>query len=632
MKLRFQFFYFLVFLSAGFVTIANPQQKSSNRPVISSYSNLPKHTYAVNCTLEELFSAGRTGDDFVRALQSDILKDLADYSIQDRTTLKNLMNGVIDAAMILHQDSVARDYLAKVAGLQEKKSAQALSGILPRCAIMATRIGPGGAYVYNDSVFANSLRSAIAGADWGLIQNDIKQMKGRLELASEDFFLGLVNSNFGPFIERSHELSGESAMGLIQMKAFVSRILPFKNTIISTLGEIISENTVEIQDIWADRQIDLSASEDLNPVIIGIWDTGVDPDAYPNQMYINEAEQLNGKDDDDDGFVDDVYGIAYTYFGDPDTHVLLPLADSEKAYVLGFADDLKGGMDLRAGIESEESLHFKQKISSLKPEGVGSFMEGFSHYVNYIHGTHVAGIAISGNPAARIVVSRLSLPYKSPPDLLTIDNARKYSDLYRESVEYFKSRAVRVVCMSWDMSEDFLSKILEVHGVGANQQEREQMGGEMFDIMLSGMKKAMESAPEMLFVVAAGNFDNDIDFQKMLPASISLPNILTVGAVDIAGDETSFTSFGKGVDVYADGYMIESRIPGNKTVALSGTSQAAPEVADLAGKLLAVDPDLTTEEVVDLILRGSSPKKGGRALLINPKRSFALLEERRERK
>jgi tryptophan synthase beta subunit len=66
---------------------------------------------------------------------------------------------------------------------------------------------------------------------------------------------------------------------------------------------------------------------------------------------------------------------------------------------------------------------------------------------------------------------------------------------------------------------------------------------------------AMQSAPDILFVSAAGNANNDGRFDEFIPAAIDLPNTMTAGAVDKACDEAAFTSFGK-VDVYANGYEV----------------------------------------------------------------------------
>ncbi|MGB6974258.1 MAG: S8 family serine peptidase [Terracidiphilus sp.] len=97
----------------------------------------------------------------------------------------------------------------------------------------------------------------------------------------------------------------------------------------------------------------------------------------------------------------------------------------------------------------------------------------------------------------------------------------------------------------------------------------------------------------MLFVCAAGNSDNNATFSQMIPSSFDLPNLLTVGAVDEAGDEASFTSYGPTVKVDADGYEVQSVVPGGAKVRMSGTSMASPNTVNLAAKLIALDPKLT---------------------------------------
>jgi subtilisin family serine protease len=115
-----------------------------------------------------------------------------------------------------------------------------------------------------------------------------------------------------------------------------------------------------------------------------------------------------------------------------------------------------------------------------------------------------------------------------------------------------------------------------------------------------------------------------------VPASLRLPNLITVGAVNQAGDETAFTSSGDIVAVHADGYHVESLVPGGTRLKLSGTSMASPNVVNLAAKLLALDPSLTPKEVIALIRRGATASEDGRLQLIDEKQSVALLGERRK--
>lgn len=127
-------------------------------------------------------------------------------------------------------------------------------------------------------------------------------------------------------------------------------------------------------------------------------------------------------------------------------------------------------------------------------------------------------------------------------------------------------------------------------------------------------------------MAAAGNSDSNAGFGGDVPASLHLPNLITVGAVNQAGDETSFTSYGDTVVVDADGYNVESYVPGGARLKLSGTSMATPNVANLAAKLFALDPKLTPREAIVLIRRGATTSEDGRRHLIDGKQSVALLQ------
>ena len=81
----------------------------------------------------------------------------------------------------------------------------------------------------------------------------------------------------------------------------------------------------------------------------------------------------------------------------------------------------------------------------------------------------------------------------------------------------------------------------------------------------------------------------------------------------------------------ADGYNLESYVPGGSRLKLSGTSMASPGVTNLAAKLFAVDPSLTPERAISLIKDGATASDDGRRHLIDEKRSLALLKQRAQR-
>jgi subtilisin family serine protease len=289
----------------------------------------------------------------------------------------------------------------------------------------------------------------------------------------------------------------------------------------------------------------------------------------------------------------------------------------------------KGVSDSQAGVDSPDAKAFREYVKGLKAEEVQGFLEDLGLYGNYSHGTHVAGIAAAGNPFAKILGVRLTFDFKSIPRYdMNIQTAEAWAKSFVDTVAYMKKAGVRVVNMSWGLSRQNIEEMIEQRGTIKDPKERAEMSRKVFGIMIGGMTEAMKSAPEILFVPAAGNSDNDNVFSEMMPTGIDLPNVITIGAIDSSGKPTSFTTFGKGVTLYANGFEVESYVPGGKRFKYSGTSMAAPNVTNLVGKMLAVNPSLTTAQVIEALKANADPMAGyeGR-YIVNPKKTVGAVKK-----
>src|SRR5438876_4003993 len=91
---------------------------------------------------------------------------------------------------------------------------------------------------------------------------------------------------------------------------------------------------------------------------------------------------------------------------------------------------------MRANLDTTEARELKKKLSELPKDQVKPFFEGVALYGNYAHGTLVAGIAIAGNPAARILVIRNDWPYEMIPPPPNQDWAEGQASMLRDSVRY----------------------------------------------------------------------------------------------------------------------------------------------------------------------------------------------------
>ncbi|MFP4647555.1 MAG: S8 family peptidase [Candidatus Acetothermia bacterium] len=80
------------------------------------------------------------------------------------------------------------------------------------------------------------------------------------------------------------------------------------------------------------------------------------------------------------------------------------------------------------------------------------------------------------------------------------------------------------------------------------------------------------------------------------------PEVLAVGALNRGDSAASFSNHGPEVELSAPGAGVLSLTPGGKTSTGSGTSFAAPHVAGTAALLLSLHPDLTNDQLKEVLL------------------------------
>jgi subtilisin family serine protease len=613
-----------VTLNVGLLILATPAiavttPMPPGKIVVRTQDQLPRFSYAVPTSATDLLlSDTATFNGWAARIAHDIEATLERYDIQDHTSLRKLLEQRLAYEILTNQNSAALRTSAKMRSLEDKSDKKLLSGLFED-ALLNARIKTGRDHGSEyEQAFASNYAAALSSLPWSIVGNGLKEEKSADQILTREFVLGIVKADIEPAVAKSHSVDSSLADELLFLRTQLQVTQPLRSAALAALTREVAANNVQKADIWAARDVVLSSPDKLTPVAVAVWDSGSDLSLFPNQTYTDP--RLGNAN------APTAHGLAFDLQARPTTGVLYPLTADQASQYPAMLDDLTGFSDLGASIDSAAADALKLKLSKLPASEVPAYLERLKLYEIYVHGTHVAGIIARGNPAVRLAVARRTFDYRNMPERPTDELVHRRATSFQAAVDWFRAHGVRVVNMSWGISPQDYETDLQRNGIGKDSVERKALATHYFQIDRQGLLDAIKSAPETLFVCAAGNSDSDTGFDETAPSSFVLPNLMVVGAVDRAGDEASFTSYGKNVDVDANGYDVKSFVPGGRTLMLSGTSMASPEVVNLAAKLLALHPELTPVKLRELIIRGATASADGRRHNIDESASVALLK------
>jgi len=582
------------------------------KPRIEKAADLPRFTYKIDGSVEDVIRDDAKFRRFAADVRRDAESVLSGYQIDDRATLRQIEGELTQLDYLDGNLDSALKRAARVRELQEKPADKLMSGLQLRAMVGAQhKVGNRTSDAYRAET-GRLIDADLAQMPYDVVQNEVKEAKASAEIASEALTLGYARTVVQPTVDKAGSLSSDLAPILVSARYRLTASLPLKATLIETYSRYLAAHKVDKPDIWAARDVQLAPGKALATVNVAVWDGGLDTALFADRI-VKDANQPAV--------------IAFDRYAKPAAGALQPIPAELQNRIPQMKSRLKGFSDLQSNIDSPEASEVKQYLSSLKPEEYKPAFEELGLAGNWMHGTHVAGITMAGNPYARLVTGRIEFDWHMLPDPCpTRELAERDARNQQAYVDFFKQHGVRVVNMSWGGSVKGIEEQLELCNIGSGPDERKKIARDYFEIQKDALTKAFASAPAILFITAASNSNEDASFVEDIPAGIALPNLLTVGAVDKAGDEASFTSYGPTVVVHANGYQVESVIPGGDKLAESGTSMASPQVANLAAKILAVNPKLKPEEVIRLI-RGTADKTAdGRRTLVNPKKAVQAAE------
>lgn len=369
-----------------------------------------------------------------------------------------------------------------------------------------------------------------------------------------------------------------------------------------------------------------------NAATLAIIDSGVDNehDDLTQNFWVNPGEEIgNGKDDDWNAYVDDIFGWN---FADRNNLII------DRTFIGSFSETPARFFQLqekilRGTITPDEQQWVKDVLAN--KEAVTELQT----FGNFVHGTHVAGIAQAVSPSANILalkiiptkvrlplheidqfVTEFALPQLQDGDVSThgirqnILNGLLFALAKAQGIvmsdvgRYLHRQKIDVANGSFGLSVEaakgIVSRIARVLlGKNPDPAALEALSRSFVLNVIESQRTLVNSSKDTFFVFAAGNDGSDNDTFPVSPANIKSDNTISVAATDNTSHIASFSNFGATtVDVAAPGVAIHSSIPGQGHMKLSGTSQAAPFVAGVATEIRSLNPNLKPADVKQILM------------------------------
>ena len=369
----------------------------------------------------------------------------------------------------------------------------------------------------------------------------------------------------------------------------------------------------------------LGALSSAQAAKIAVIDSGLDykHDMIVPNLWTNANEIEDNRDEDGNGYQDDVHGWN---FAEQNGKII------DYKYLGTFSEDPKKFFDIQGkaflGQATEAELNWvKEKRGDKK------FIQEMGKFGNFVHGTHVAGITIRDSKNEAMGIKLIPTEVKPFFEGLSKNKDADPEKKWQLLEQAFTALAGQQMALLTNIAAFAAFHKADVangsFGTGFNQakmisdnayrliffkkpteQDSKRAAALFISSLVKEGQKFVAAAPETLFVFAAGNDGLSNDEFGTSPANIKADNVITVGATYKNEFFAPFSNFGtKMVDIAAPGMLIDSAIPGNDYLKVSGTSQAAPYVANVAAKIKDANPKLRPLEIKK-ILMGTVDLKG----------------------
>lgn len=584
----------------------------AEKPVIRSAADLPPTRFQLEAPPSDSLQSQRLIAVTLPQVRVEAERVRASYHIQDQALAQDFRDGLAAIAVLEHRPADARGIIAESRAASAKPQQKAIGMMIDAAADIVDGLPDAGC-----ERGARRIEALLNAADPQVVRDDALKRRVGLEAVGEAFAIGTLKAETDPSAAADQQRIGlREGLDLATWRVQLAVLSACRTVLSSAIQRWATDPGHQPTNIWAAREPDVRGLAASGPVVVAIWDSGFDQTIFPGQLAADPGEPIDSIDNDHDGIVDDWNGPTFDPHMRPDPSPLKRASDL-LAGQLAFQTALyKGTADLRFGLDTAEARLFALRGREAPVADQERDALLWAEVKARSHGTAVASEVADGNPFVRLF-SVSAQPWGNDPREVFVDEAlndRWIAAVDKLAVKLHSAR-VRAVNMSWAYTADEIAEKLERYGGLTDHARAIGRSKAMWAKADGAMRRLLAACPDILFITGAGNSDQSDDIFASTPQVIRAPNLLVVGATGTSGLPTSFTTYGKGVGIYAWGEAVPLRVVGGMRMKMSGTSMAAPLVTRAAAQMLAANPRLTPRRVIEGLLASATPGTGSLKLL-----------------
>jgi|GEM_PF-2475707 len=605
----------IAILTAAWIVTATAASAQDSRPIIASRADLPPARFEVGRPPSEVYLTAEFREGLLPRIRSEGERLLSNYRITDPEIEARLRIGLASIALLQGrpEDSVT---LIREQRTHEAKPQMKQVGYLVREAMAAGAAAPTSAQC---AVAVRTLSETLRSADPSIVRDEVLSRYGVVQTASPAFHAGSAALVVDPEAKAQGSIDVMGGLALASMAAEALYVPPCREPMATTLKAWLDVPSHRPADIWPAREPTAADLEGARPVTVAVLESGFDRTLFAGRMAFDPAEPLDGLDNDGNGAIDDAFGPTFDYHLRPTTEVVTP-PSAALAARLGLQTALEKGLrDLAYGDDTPEARFVAERARNASIQEQIDDTLATEEWGAWSHGTWVASLIADPAPFVRLYGAN-AIPFGNSPERVPVleDDAARWAAILPGVCRRMRGAGVRIVNMSWGFDKEEAATTLLQTGAETDPDRAAERGAAIYATARAGIEALMRDCPDILFIAGAGNTDRaDVDGGSA-PSSIDTPNLLVIGGTGVTGLPTTFTTYGPQVKLYAlaEGNLV--RGPGGQVMRSSGTSFASPFVARVAASMLAVNPNLSPQDIIRGLLQTATPISANGLPLVHP--------------